>query len=50
MTQQVRKDSNLIVRITTAEKEQAMKAAERVGKPVSELIRELLRNVKTNQA
>ena len=52
MNQEVRKDATVHLRLTSEEKQAAFQAAKQAGKPVSELVRDLLKNVKptTNQA
>ena len=47
----IRKDATVHLRLTSEEKQAAFQAAKQAGKPVSELVRDLLKNVKpTNQA
>jgi hypothetical protein len=47
----IRKDALINIRITAEEKRAAHMAAKQAGKPVSELVRDLLKNVKpANQA
>ena len=49
--QEIRKDAIVNLRLTSEEKQAAFQKAQQAGKPVSELIRDLLKNVKTtNQA
>jgi antitoxin component of RelBE/YafQ-DinJ toxin-antitoxin module len=43
----IRKDALINIRITSDEKRAAHQAAKQAGKPVSELVRDLLKNVKT---
>jgi len=44
--QAVKKDTTILVRTTTEEKRAAFQAAKREGKSVSEIVRDLLKNVK----
>jgi uncharacterized protein (DUF1778 family) len=47
----IRKDALMNLRLTSEEKQAAFKAAKAAGKPVSELVRDLLKNVQpSNQA
>jgi len=47
----IRKDAIVNLRLTSEEKQAAFQAAKQAGKPVSEIIRDLLKNVKpSNQA